>query len=202
VNPLGRRKKLLMHPHNKLTFQFSFLVVASREKEMGTREFIQTAEACMEICQAHKIPLLINDRVDVALACNADGVHVGQSDMPARTVRALLGPSKIIGVSCKTTAQAEQAWMDGADYIGCGGVFPTNTKKNNITVGLGGLKEVCLASKLPVVAIGGVGIGNASLVMEIGVKNLKGVAVVSALFDRENVEAETRKLRSVLEGVL
>lgn len=168
---------------------------------MKTQEFIQTAKACMEVCQPHKIPLLINDRVDVALACNADGVHVGQSDMQAHTVRALLGPGKIIGISCKTVAQAEKAWMDGADYIGCGGVFPTNTKKDNITIGLEGLKEICLASKLPVVAIGGIGIGNANLVMEIGMKNLKGVAVVSALFDRENVEGEARKLRSVLERV-
>ncbi|XP_078156482.1 thiamine biosynthesis protein [Carex rostrata] len=176
-------------------------IIQLREKEMKTQEFIQTAKACMEVCQPHKIPLLINDRVDVALACNADGVHVGQSDMQAHTVRALLGPGKIIGISCKTVAQAEKAWMDGADYIGCGGVFPTNTKKDNITIGLEGLKEICLASKLPVVAIGGIGIGNANLVMEIGMKNLKGVAVVSALFDRENVEGEARKLRSVLERV-
>ncbi|KAJ4751750.1 Hydroxymethylpyrimidine/phosphomethylpyrimidine kinase [Rhynchospora pubera] len=177
-------------------------IVQLREKQMETREFIETATACMEICRLHKIPLLINDRVDVALACNADGVHVGQSDMQARTVRALLGPGKIIGVSCKTIAQAEQAWMDGADYIGCGGVFPTSTKKDNTTIGLEGLKEVCLASKLPVVAIGGIGIGNANLVLGTGVKNLKGVAVVSALFDRESVEGETKELRSVLERML
>lgn len=148
------------------------------------------------------MPLLINDRVDVALACDADGVHVGQSDMPAHLVRSLLGPRKIVGVSCKNPAQAEQAWADGANYIGCGGVFPTSTKANNPTVGLDGLRTVCMASKLPVVAIGGISVGNARSVLEISVPNLKGVAVVSALFDQECIATETRRLRSILSDVL
>ncbi|KAK1322926.1 hypothetical protein QJS10_CPA02g00730 [Acorus calamus] len=173
-------------------------IIQLREKEANTREFVESATACMEICRSHGVPLLINDRIDVALACDADGVHVGQSDMPVSTARLLLGPNKIIGVSCKTPIQAQKAYLDGANYIGCGGVFPTTTKENNPTVGLDGLKTVCLASKLPVVAIGGIGIGNAGDVMGTGVSNLKGVAVVSALFDRECVSAETRRLRSVL----
>lgn len=160
---------------------------------------MEAAKACLKICRSHGIPLLINDRIDVAIACDADGVHVGQSDMPARVARTLLGPEKIIGVSCKTTEQAHQAWIDGADYIGCGGVYPTNTKANNLTVGLDGLKAVCVASKLPVVAIGGIDASNACSVMQIGVPNLKGVAVVSALFDRESILAETRKLHAVLK---
>lgn len=159
---------------------------------------MEAAKACLKICRIHGIPLLINDRVDVALASDADGVHVGQSDMPANVARALLGPEKIIGVSCKTPQQAEQAYVDGADYIGCGGVFPTNTKENNLTIGLDGLKTVCLASKLPVVAIGGIGMSNANSVMDLRVPNLKGVAVVSALFDRDSVSAETQKLLNVL----
>lgn len=142
--------------------------------------------------------MLINDRIDIALACDADGVHIGQSDMPARVARTLLGPDKIIGVSCKTPDQAEEAWVDGADYIGCGGVYPTNTKKNNITVGLDGLKTVCLASKLPVVGIGGIGISNVKSVLELSCPNLKGVAVVSALFDRESVLNETQNLLRVI----
>lgn len=173
-------------------------IVQLREKDAETREFLEAAKACVEICKSSGVPLLINDRVDVALACDADGVHVGQSDMPAWEVRGLLGPGKIIGVSCKTPAQAEQAWKDGADYIGCGGVFPTTTKANNPTLGFEGLRTVCLASKLPVVAIGGINAGNAGSVMELGLPNLKGVAVVSALFDRERVAAETRNLRSIL----
>ncbi|XP_059653535.1 thiamine biosynthetic bifunctional enzyme TH1, chloroplastic [Cornus florida] len=173
-------------------------IVQLREKDAETRDFLEAAKACLEICRSRSVPLLINDRIDVAMACNADGVHVGQSDLPVHVVRSLLGPEKIIGVSCKTTEQAQQAWTDGADYIGCGGVFPTNTKANNRTVGLEGLRSVCLASKLPVVAIGGIGISNARSVMEIDVPNLKGVAVVSALFDRECVLTETRKLHSIL----
>lgn len=173
-------------------------IIQLREKDAKTRDFFESAKACLEICRSHEIPLLINDRIDVALACDADGVHVGQSDMPARVARSLLGPNKIIGVSCKTPEQAQKAWDDGADYIGSGGVFPTNTKANNVTIGLDGLKTVCLASKLPVVAIGGIGISNARSVMEIGVQNLKGIAVVSALFDRECILSETQKLHSVL----
>lgn len=153
----------------------------------------------MEVCRRHGVPLLINDRIDVALACDADGVHVGQSDMPVPTARALLGLDKIIGVSCKTPEQAHKAWIEGADYIGCGGVYPTNTKANNITVGLDGLTTVCSTSKLPVVAIGGIGLSNVVRVMEIGEPCLKGIAVVSALFDRENVLEEARKFYSVLK---
>ncbi|MFS7985961.1 putative transferase [Helianthus anomalus] len=173
-------------------------IVQLREKDAETGEFLEAAKSCLEICHAHNIPLLINDRVDIALACDADGVHVGQSDMPVNTVRALLGPEKIIGVSCKTPEHALKAWADGADYIGSGGVFPTNTKANNRTIGLDGLKTVCLASKLPVVAIGGINLSNARSVMELGVVTLKGVAVVSALFDRECVAVETRKLHDLL----
>ncbi|KAE8009042.1 hypothetical protein FH972_005500 [Carpinus fangiana] len=174
-------------------------IVQLREKDVETQGFLEAAKACLKICRSHGIPLLINDRIDVAIACDADGVHVGQSDMPARIARTLLGPEKIIGVSCKTPEQAHQAWIDGADYIGCGGVYPTNTKENNLTVGLDGLKAVCVASKLPVVAIGGISASNACSVMQIGVPNLKGVAVVSTLFDRESILTATRELHVVLQ---
>ncbi|XP_073225111.1 thiamine biosynthetic bifunctional enzyme TH1, chloroplastic isoform X2 [Cicer arietinum] len=173
-------------------------IVQLREKDAETKDFVDAAKVCLKICHSYGVPLLINDRIDVALACDADGVHVGQSDMPVHLARSLLGPEKIIGVSCKTPEQAQQAWVDGADYIGSGGVYPTNTKENNRTIGLGGLKEVCKASKLPVVAIGGIGLSNARAVMEIGVPSLKGVAVVSTLFDRECISTETRNLHAVI----
>ncbi|KAL3814500.1 hypothetical protein ACJIZ3_015768 [Penstemon smallii] len=173
-------------------------IVQLREKDADTGDFLGAAKACLEVCRHHGVPFLINDRIDIALACDADGVHVGQSDMPVRVARTILGPDKIIGISCKTPEQAEKAWIDGADYIGCGGVYPTNTKENNITVGLDGLKKVCLVSKLPVVAIGGIGISNVKPVMELGAPNLEGVAVVSALFDRESILVETEKLRRVI----
>ncbi|XP_009766916.1 thiamine biosynthetic bifunctional enzyme TH1, chloroplastic isoform X1 [Nicotiana sylvestris] len=174
-------------------------IIQLREKEVETSDFLEAAKACLKICRVHGVPLLINDRIDVALASDADGVHIGQSDMPAHVARALLGPDKIIGVSCKTPEHALQAWIDGADYIGSGGVYPTTTKENNKTIGLDGLKTVCLSSKLPVVAIGGIGTSNAQAIMGLGVPNLKGVAVVSALFDRECVLTETRKLLEVLK---
>ncbi|BAT86758.1 hypothetical protein LR48_Vigan09g273400 [Vigna angularis] len=173
-------------------------IVQLREKDAETRDFLDASKVCLEICRSYGVPLLINDRLDVVLACDADGVHVGQSDMPVRLARSLLGPEKIIGVSCKTPEQAHQAWIDGADYIGCGGVYPTNTKANNRTIGLEGLKKVCEASKLPVVAIGGIGLSNARAVMEIGEPNLKGVAVVSSLFDRECILTDTRNLHALL----
>ncbi|KAL3624231.1 beta ketoadipyl CoA thiolase, th1 [Castilleja foliolosa] len=175
-------------------------IVQLREKDIDTGDFLEAAKTCLKICRSHGIPFLINDRIDIALACDADGVHIGQSDMPARMARSILGPDKIIGISCKTQEQAEKAWVDWADYIGCGGVYPTNTKENNITVGLDGLKTVCSTSNLPVVAIGGIGISNAKAVMGLGVPNLEGVAVVSALFDRECVLSETQNLLKVVMG--
>lgn len=174
-------------------------IVQLREKNLETRYFLEAAKECVSICHSKGVPILINDRVDIALASNADGVHVGQSDMPVPLVRSLLGPEKIIGISCKTPEQAQEAWINGADYIGSGGVFPTNTKANNRTIGLDGLKEVCLSSKLPVVAIGGIGMSNASSVMEIDAPNLEGVAVVSALFNTECVSSATKELLGVLK---
>lgn len=182
----------------KASIEGGATIVQLREKEAETSKFIEKAMQCMAICHPYNVPLLINDRIDVALACDADGVHVGQSDMPVDMARKILGPGKIIGVSCKTPAQAMKALADGADYIGCGGVFPTNTKQNNPTIGLEGLEAVCLASKLPVVAIGGIGAGNVKSVMKLDVPNLKGVAVVSAIFDQESVATETRRLKSLL----
>ncbi|XP_056693508.1 thiamine biosynthetic bifunctional enzyme TH1, chloroplastic isoform X2 [Spinacia oleracea] len=174
-------------------------IVQLREKNLETREFLEAAKECVSICHSKGVPILINDRVDVALASDADGVHVGQSDMPVSLVRSLLGPEKIIGISCKTPEQAHEAWVNGADYIGSGGVFPTNTKANNRTIGLDGLKEVCLASKLPVVAIGGIGASNAQSVMEVDAPNLEGVAVVSALFNAECVSSATKQLHANLK---
>lgn len=174
-------------------------IIQIREKEAETGEFLREAEASLKVARHYGIPLLINDRIDIAMACDADGIHLGQSDLPVAQARALLGPEKIIGVSCKTPEQAEKAWKDGADYIGSGGVYPTTTKKDNKTIGLDGLREVCYGSPIPVVAIGGISTSNAGQVMqEPRPQNLKGVAVVSALFNQADVVASTQALRSVL----
>ncbi|KAH7575773.1 hypothetical protein JRO89_XS02G0216600 [Xanthoceras sorbifolium] len=141
-------------------------IVQLREKDADTGDFLEAAKACTEICHLHGVPLLINDRVDVALACDADGIHIGQSDMPVRVARVILGPEKIIG-------KQSHCWV-------------------------GWIKNCLFGFEITVVAIGGIGISNASDVMKIGVPNLKGVAVVSALFDRECVLTETKKLHAVL----
>ncbi|KAG0480560.1 hypothetical protein HPP92_011418 [Vanilla planifolia] len=159
-------------------------IVQLREKEAEAGEFVEATMECLDICRTSGVPLLINDRIDIALACDADGVHLGQTDMPAGLARKILGPSKIIGVSCKTAEQAQKAWADGADYIGCGGVFPTTTKQDNLTVGLEGLRTVCLASQLPVVAIGGINSGNVQSVMQLGLANLKGLLLCLGFLTR------------------
>ncbi|CAI6002765.1 unnamed protein product, partial [Closterium sp. NIES-65] len=169
-----------------------------REKDIETGDFIQQAAEAVAVARAHGIPLVINDRVDVALAVDADGIHVGQSDMDAATVRQILGPTRIIGVSCKSREHAEKAWRDGADYIGVGGVFPTNTKANNKTIGVEGLADVCLVSKLPVVAIGGIKGGNISDVVK-GVAN--AVASGAGDSDRSAPAGESSgEFRDMWEG--
>lgn len=161
---------------------------------------MQEAEMSLKVAREYGVPLLINDRIDIAMACNADGVHLGQSDLPVARARALLGPEKIIGVSCKTPEQAEKAWKEGADYVGSGGVYPTNTKKDNKTIGVAGLREVCYGSPIPVVAIGGIKTTNVSEVLDHPrPENLKGVAVVSGLFDQPDVKKATEAVRCIVD---
>lgn len=141
--------------------------------------------------------MLVNDRIDVALASGAAGVHLGQTDMDAATARSLLGPQKIIGVTAKTPEMAREAVAAGADYIGCGAVYPTSTKDSSC-IGLSGLAAVCAAvAPTPVVGIGGVALANAAEVVGAGAG---GVAVVSAVFDTADVASATRALCRALGG--
>eukprot|EP00850_Spirogloea_muscicola_P005568 SM000025S08463 [mRNA] locus=s25:892280:896919:+ [translate_table: standard] len=178
----------------------TFLQIREKEKDAG--DFLKEAEEAVKLARDAGVPLVINDRLDVALACGADGVHIGQSDLPASKAREILGPHKIIGVSAKTAEHAFRAWQDGADYLGVGGVFPTSTKANNTTIGLDGLRAVCVSSKLPVVAIGGISKENAVDVLTQQPPALSGVAVVSAIFDSPDVAAATRDLREELKSCL
>eukprot|EP00246_Nothoceros_aenigmaticus_P018218 TRINITY_DN9451_c0_g2_i1.p1 TRINITY_DN9451_c0_g2~~TRINITY_DN9451_c0_g2_i1.p1 ORF type:complete len:338 (-),score=55.15 TRINITY_DN9451_c0_g2_i1:109-1122(-) len=173
-----------------------------RDKEADTGDFLLEAEASVAVAREYGVPLVINDRVDVALACDADGVHIGQSDMPVSRARSLLGPHKLIGVSCKTPEQAKQAWKEGADYVGSGGVYPTDTKKGNKTIGLDGLADICESSLLPVVAIGGIKAHNAMEVMRTRSQSLRGVAVVSEVFNQPDVVLATRTLKVILSKSL
>lgn len=162
-----------------------------REKELGEEDFLKEAIEIKELCKRYHVPFVINDNVDIAYKMNADGVHVGQSDMEAGNVRAKLGSDKIIGVSAQTVEQALLAESCGADYLGVGAVFPTGTKSDAVEVGYETLKAICEAVHIPVVAIGGITSNN---INEIKGSGVSGVAVVSAIFASKDIEAATKEL--------
>ncbi len=167
-------------------------VVQYREKEGTTRRMMEEARALRDLARQAGVPFIVNDRVDIALAVDADGVHVGQDDMPAPLARKLMGPGKIVGVSVDNVEQAIQAERDGA-----GPIFATPTKPDAAPpIGLDGLAEICRRISIPVVAIGGINEENAAAVIEAGAD---GVAVVSAVVAAEDVEAAARRLRQAVE---
>ncbi len=173
-------------------------VVQYREKEGTTRQMIEEARALRELTRQAGIPFIVNDRVDIALAVDADGVHVGQDDMPAPVARRLLGPGKTVGVSVDNLEQALQAEQDGADYVGAGPIFATLTKPDAAPpIGPEGLAEICRRVSIPVVAIGGINEENAAAVIAAGAA---GVAVVSAVVAAPDVEATARRLREIIEA--
>ena len=141
-------------------------IVQLREKTANSRTFFDQAERILAICRQHNVPLLINDRVDIALAVGADGVHLGQSDLPADVARRLLGDDKIIGVSARTVAQAQKAKQDGADYLGIGAVFGTTTKDDAKVIDLATIKQINQAVDLPIILIGGINNQNLSMLKE------------------------------------
>ena len=170
-----------------------------REKTLAEPSFLAEARELQALCRDYHVPFIVNDNVDIALAMDADGVHVGQSDMEAGRVRALLGEDKLIGVSARTVEQALAAQAAGADYLGVGAMFPTGTKQDTRPVSYDTLKAICAAVDIPVVAIGGIGAGN---VAELAGSGIAGVAVVSALYAQPDVEAATRSLRAQVERVV
>ena len=170
-----------------------------REKKIDPELFLQEAQELKELCKQYQVPFVINDDVELALKVDADGVHVGQSDMEAGDVRKKLGKDKIIGVSAQTVEQAVMAEKHGADYLGVGAVFPTGTKEDAVEVGKEVLKEICEAVSIPVVAIGGVGAHN---VEELAGSGISGIAVISALFAQPDIEQATKDLRSRTEQML
>mmetsp|Transcript_48699 Transcript_48699/g.76031 ORF Transcript_48699/g.76031 Transcript_48699/m.76031 type:complete len:155 (+) Transcript_48699:1-465(+) len=148
----------------------------------------------MAVCRSAGVPLIINDRVDIAIACDADGVHVGQDDLPCTVVRRMIGPGKIVGVSTHNVEEALQALEDGADYIGTGAIYPTSTK-DSTAIGVNALKTVCDACGIPCVAIGGINAQNASEVMKVGAA---GIAVVSAIFNKPQPDIAAAELGEVV----
>ena len=166
-------------------------IVQLREKETDAGAFVATAREALALCRQYGVPLVINDRVDVCLAVGADGVHVGQSDIPAEDVRRIIGPDRILGVSTKTPDQVQAAFDAGADYVGAGAVYPTTTKKDYVDLGLARLEKICAMSPLPVVAIGGIKPGNIEPCMKAGAV---GVAVVSGIFDTPSPAAACQQI--------
>lgn len=174
-------------------------VVQLREKNIETREYIRIAKEVRKITREVSVPLIINDRVDVCMAVDADGVHLGQEDMEVSMARQILGPDKIIGCSAHNLKEAKKAWEDGADYLGVGAIFSTNTKKNTVDTSIDALKEICDTVKLPVVAIGGVKEDNVHLLAQI---KIAGIAVVSAIMAKEDSKIAARKLRQLVGEII
>ncbi|MFW6135923.1 MAG: thiamine phosphate synthase [Chloroflexota bacterium] len=170
--------------------------VQLREKIAATREIIELGQALHAITRAAQVPLIVNDRVDIALAVGAEGVHVGQEDMPAPLARGLIGPGRILGVSAGTVAEARQAQVDGADYLGVGDVYGTPSKPDaGEPIGVQGLREIAEAVSIPVVGIGGITADRVAAVIEAGAA---GVAVISAVVGAPDPEAAAHRLRQIV----
>lgn len=163
-----------------------------REKELDSESMLREAVELQALCSRYNVPFVVNDNVEVAVKMNADGVHVGQEDMEAGSVREAIGPDRILGVSAQTVEQALLAERRGADYLGVGAVFPTGSKDDAAEVSFGTLREICSAVKIPVVAIGGISADNVS---ELAGSGICGIAVISAIFAKPDVRAAAADLR-------
>ena len=169
-------------------------VVQIREKEGETLDFYNLALKVKEITSKYNVPLIVNDRIDVALAIKSEGVHIGQTDMPADVVRSLIGDEMILGVSASTVKEARKAEKDGADYIGTGAVFPTATKDDAPSITKDDLKEVTGSINIPTVAIGGITLENAS---ELAGTGISGISVVSAIMNSEDPKTASENLLKI-----
>lgn len=167
-----------------------------REKERSTREYLQLARQVHDLTQRYGVPLLVDDRVDIALAMDAEGVHVGQSDLPVDLARKLMGPDKIVGATAKTVPQALEAWEQGADYLGVGAIYPTTTKVVTIRTSPETLGDICRAVPIPVNAIGGLNAGNLDILRGIPIA---GICVVSAIMKSPDTEDAARQLRQAFK---
>lgn len=170
-----------------------------REKDKTTREYIKLAEKVHGITRRYNIPLIIDDRVDVALAVNAEGVHVGQSDMPVKTARRLMGENKVVGATAKTVEQAREACLDGADYLGVGAIYPTTTKVITKLTSVDTLKEIVKSVPIKVNAIGGLNKDNIGVLKDSGID---GICVVSAIMKADSPQLAAKDLRSAAEALL
>ena len=173
--------------------------VQLREKELDETAFLQEAKALCALCRRYVVPFIVNDNVEIAIACGADGIHVGQEDLAVGEVRRRVGENMILGVSVHTVEEARQAVRDGADYLGLGAVFPTNTKTDVEQMPNETLRAICDAVDVPIVAIGGINRGN---ILKLAGSGVDGVALVSAIFSAEDIEGTCRELRAMSEEMV
>lgn len=172
-------------------------IVQLREKDISTLDFYTEALKVKEITDKYHVPLIINDRLDIALAVDADGLHIGQDDMPLIVARKLFGPDKIIGVSASTVELALQAQKDGADYLGVGAVYATSTKDDAEVVAHSEVRRIKEAVKIPIVAIGGISETNAAEIMATGID---GISVISAILGKDDVKMAAKGLLELIDN--
>ena len=174
-------------------------LVQIREKDKSTREYIALAQKVHALTKQYGVPLIIDDRIDVAMAIGAEGVHLGQSDMQIDTARSILGDDIIIGATAKTVFQATEAYLQGADYLGVGAIYPTTTKVKTVLTSTQTLTEICKAVPIPVNAIGGLNIQNIDVLK--GIK-ISGVCVVSAIMKADDPTEAAAELKTKIEAEL
>lgn len=170
-----------------------------REKQLDEDHFLEEAKKLQGLCSEYNVPFIINDNVEIALAINADGVHIGQSDMEMKEAREKLGPDKIIGVSAHTKEEALLAQAQGADYLGVGAVFPTSSKDDAESVSYETLKEICDVVSIPVVAIGGITKDN---LHQLSGSGISGISVISAIYAQPDIKEAARELKQSVQEIL
>ncbi|WP_260284073.1 thiamine phosphate synthase [Peribacillus aracenensis] len=171
-------------------------IVQLREKNNSSLSFYKKASALKQLLNEFSIPLIINDRVDIALAVAADGIHIGQDDLPLTVVKQMVPEDMIVGVSVSTLEEAHEAERNGADYIGVGSVFPTKTKQDATLMAIGDLEQICRSVSIPAVAIGGITADNISALSDSG---LSGTAVVSAIMNAESPKSASESLLKIIK---
>ena len=174
-------------------------IVQLREKNLTTNQYYQLAKQVKEITDAYQVPLIIDDRLDVCLAVDAAGLHIGDDELPVSVARQVLGPEKILGVTAKTVKRALEAEEGGADYLGTGAIFPTTTKENAPITLISTLKTICQTVAIPVVAIGGLTSEN---IDQLAATGIAGVAVVRDLMQAEDIEAKTQAFLTKLDDII
>ena len=174
-------------------------IVQLREKNLTTNQYYQLAKQVKEITDSYQVPLIIDDRLDVCLAVDAAGLHIGDDELPVSVARQVLGPDKILGVTAKTVKRALEAEEGGADYLGTGAIFPTTTKENAPITLISTLKAICQRVAIPVVAIGGLTSENIDQLIGTGIA---GVAVVRDLMQAEDIEAKTQAFLKKLDDII